>query len=566
MEEENHKKDAPPIKMKAADTLNNNMDTSANKQDIIGANSFLKRDGERPDKIQCSVCEKRFDNITEYTHHLNMHIQGHSKQNILASKCTKMTEKYVEHRQKSVKEPAGRCKQKDKPFSCSLCRKSYKTKRFCDKHFLVTHKNVETCSICQKQFAKKSELRKHFNIFHLKLKPFSCTLCDKSFTEKGSLTMHINFHKKRRDKLEKEWKLDSDPNLETCSVCQKQFKSKLTLEMHINSAHKELKLFACTMCKKSFISPEYLTQHTDLAHKNAETCTVCQKQFNARLTLEKHMKAVHGEFKVFLCTLCDKTFVQKGILSQHINAVHRKLKPFTCKSCNKSFSRKSSLSEHIAAIHNKSFSCGLCDKSFATKQTLARHVDALHTKINPFSCTLCDQSFARKAHLSEHVNNVHYKLKPFSCTLCDKSFGYKRKLNLHLKTVHSNRKPFSCTLCKISFDRENNLMTHINSIHNGSGADFQISHNKEKSFPSTRCDQRLPNIGTQTTRIDAVNKEHVVHEDKNGEILAKSLSQHGGNGENKIMPLAEGNCVEVNDTCIFPNTDDHTESANEWKE
>ncbi len=32
--------------------------------------------GLRADKIQCSVCEAQYDNITEYTHHLNTHSQA----------------------------------------------------------------------------------------------------------------------------------------------------------------------------------------------------------------------------------------------------------------------------------------------------------------------------------------------------------------------------------------------------------------------------------------------------------------------------------------------------------
>ena len=51
-------------------------------------------------------------------------------------------------------------------------------------------------------------------------------------------------------------------------------------------------------------------------------CDSCEKTFKRRESLERHIKSVHGEKKLFSCGLCTKTFSRKDILVRHVKCVH----------------------------------------------------------------------------------------------------------------------------------------------------------------------------------------------------------------------------------------------------
>ncbi len=420
------------------------MDIHCTGDNSVETSAFSEEDIQKESNIQCSVCEAQYDNMTEYTHHLNMHLQEQSGTN--ANKCTKVSDKSYKNSKESVtKRP--RRGGKEKPFSCTVCKRKYFQKHSFDKHFLIVHKNVETCNICHKQFSEKSELRKHFNSAHLKPNQFSCTSCNKTHLTKHGLSRHVL----TKHTLCPQDKGDTDVDIQkTGSLCQKQCTEKLGLQEGNRNTHKESNPLSCkcTLCEKSFSDKEYLFKHLYEAHvkQKAFSCTLCDKSFVTKLSLTSHVATVHeNKPKPFSCALCAKSFSEKGTLKFHINTVHHKLKHFTCTWCDKQFATKRLMVQHTNFVHYnlKLFSCPLCDKSFSTKGNLKVHVDAIHRKQNNLFCTFCDKSFAYKRELNRHVNAVHCKLRPFTCTLCYRSFSHKYVLSRHV-AFH----------CKLKWKRE----------------------------------------------------------------------------------------------------------------
>ncbi|KAK3741927.1 hypothetical protein QZH41_010683, partial [Actinostola sp. cb2023] len=51
------------------------------------------------------------------------------------------------------------------------------------------------CDQCTKVYKSKQSLVRHINSFHLKKKPFSCTICKKTFTRKDHLKIHQKLHR-----------------------------------------------------------------------------------------------------------------------------------------------------------------------------------------------------------------------------------------------------------------------------------------------------------------------------------------------------------------------------------
>ncbi|XP_054627907.1 zinc finger protein 394-like isoform X2 [Dunckerocampus dactyliophorus] len=85
-----------------------------------------------------------------------------------------------------------------------------------------------------------------------------------------------------------------------------------------------------------------MTCHTDHTHFK---CSQCDKTFNYRGSLKRHMKIHTGE-KPFKCSFCDKRFTLKENLNSHIR-IHTGEKRFTCSVCGKGFLRNQGMKIHM---------------------------------------------------------------------------------------------------------------------------------------------------------------------------------------------------------------------------
>ena len=82
----------------------------------------------------------------------------------------------------------------------------------------------------------------------------------------------------------------------------------------------------------------------------------------------------------YLCTICDKSFPRKKTLEIHLNSVHADEK-IPCPHCDANFSRESSLMDHINGIHQKIvLKCNYCDRKYKWKHDLRRHTRHRHTE------------------------------------------------------------------------------------------------------------------------------------------------------------------------------------------
>jgi len=119
--------------------------------------------------------------------------------------------------------------------------------------------------------------------------------------------------------------------------------------------------------------------------------------------------------RLHVCTVCDKRFVQKGSLNEH---------------------RKRHSGEHV-------YLCSECEKRFSSRTQLMQHMN-IHT--DKYKCTECGQCCQCSRHLAVHRRS-HSGEQPFECTVCSKRFTQSGNLVCHNRihsTVERNRTTVTC--------------------------------------------------------------------------------------------------------------------------
>ncbi|CAG9577476.1 unnamed protein product [Danaus chrysippus] len=283
-------------------------------------------------------------------------------------------------------------------------------------------------------------------------------------------------------------KVDTDVKMKedffTCQECEKNFDVKLDLEKHIIDEHTERKEVQNNGVKESL--PE------------RPQCVECGKVFSSRKTYRYHLNVLHKGQNRHPCPRCGKVYQWKSNLGRHLRSHKaRDSGELHCHTCDKRFSSVATYRQHLRVSRSHvsetdfTFMCNECGKKFVNKTRLRDHIDWEHLNKIKFKCSLCNKPFKCHTSLYVHMKNVHRdkEKKDNLCHVCGKSYQNSAKLRYHIVAMHTSETPYRCSQCGATFGWYSSLYRHMREVH------YKIKVQPKKSKKLKKTNEALP---TQT--------------------------------------------------------------------
>jgi len=203
-----------------------------------------------------------------------------------------------------------------------------------------------TCTFCGKMFKAVCDLKRHI-VQHTGERAWQCEVCAKSFGRKDGLTRHMLTHSDSSEQV-----------FYICNVCGKKLTSSRSRNIH-ELSHTGQFLLHCEECSKGFNENSALEKHKIKEHGGSYSnfCEKCGKGFLIQRALNAHSqrcgdikpkkKQIKGHHP---CYVCNKIFNRKCNLERHLK-MHRGEKDYFCDQCGKEFTDYRSVNNHMKKKH-----------------------------------------------------------------------------------------------------------------------------------------------------------------------------------------------------------------------
>ncbi|CAL1608067.1 unnamed protein product [Knipowitschia caucasica] len=138
--------------------------------------------------IICPLCQKPFSNKGKLYSHLKTHVDVKNLEHFLKPHHCSVCERRFE----SVSELQRHLCARPRIYKCDLCRRCFKDQAALKEHLLRrVCVRPHTCQVCGKEHSSHSLLQRHV-MYHSGERPFSCALCTKRFISQDELNKHTS--------------------------------------------------------------------------------------------------------------------------------------------------------------------------------------------------------------------------------------------------------------------------------------------------------------------------------------------------------------------------------------
>ncbi|XP_071447437.1 zinc finger protein 3 homolog [Hetaerina americana] len=237
----------------------------------------------------------------------------------------------------------------ERPYLCDICGFS-----FARRYHLVQHKMIHTgekpfrCEDCDKCFSKSSHLNRHRRT-HTGERPYSCLVCGKSFSLNYNLNAHMKVHQQEGEEQDLPCPHCNKTFTYKHNLVQ-HLKRHDATQIEVQQPQRQ---HTCHECDMTFASKGDLARHTsEHSIERPYCCIECLACFADEVELARHSARHHGTNVPHACDICNQMFALESDLAKH-RLAHRSAGPkrFACVDCDKSFNRRSRLLRHIASVH-----------------------------------------------------------------------------------------------------------------------------------------------------------------------------------------------------------------------
>ncbi|XP_063371159.1 zinc finger protein 667-like [Cydia amplana] len=258
-----------------------------------------------------------------------------------------------------------------------------------------------------------------------------------------------------------------------CMECQKTFNKKSALQKHIRNLHRKV-LLKCSDCGDSFATKRTLQNHAKKAH---DKITVPEKDTRYK-TFIKVIQGDPPDEDIYACTLCDSKYYRLTEITAHTKYHARKL---TCPVCFKFIPDRVEYKKHRAQPHPDApkFTCQACKCVYNTIFDLRNHKKLTHYR---YKCPHCQEMLTKKA-LHKHLRQFHSE-SLLTCGICGFKTSQQFRIIQHQKMVHLKEKNVICDICQFPFYSTTELRKHM------------ISHKGEKMFECGHCKKKFARKST----------------------------------------------------------------------
>ncbi|CAJ1058655.1 zinc finger protein 260-like [Xyrichtys novacula] len=327
----------------------------------------------------CKFCKKAFDCTFGLSVHVRSHkwCQGCKKEfpfpSMLTthkSHCRKLQKKFSKKAPSSAApEPTpsnnkvtGKEDSMAEPSQSSI-HKAQPTKKF-------------SCAFCGKLCCSGSSLQDHMRI-HTGEKPFTCRVCLKKFRSKQALKLHVmRLHKDQLNSGDTNggfaWTepLEATKDSVSNSDDKRPHQVKKQTDGWQACGTRATKGYSCNLCSKLTKNRHLLIEHYRVhTREKPYECPGCHSRFRFRGQFTGHtkkcaqynfqgdqVKLQWDEVKIefdqekFKCDVCGKKFLKRNVFKRHMST-HNRDWHISCKVCGKGFIAEAFLKKHMERFH-----------------------------------------------------------------------------------------------------------------------------------------------------------------------------------------------------------------------